>query len=417
MDCDRYAEANEIKTPTLQLMDICDDAIEIILKHLNLEELVNCADTNKRLNQIAQSVYSQKYRDCVLWFGNEDKGHDITEKHIRIDITAICFKLIRNFGKFIKTIEVGYVADLNVEDELNKNAARYKNMNEYVSEYCADSLEEITLFDFPFFKMNKPMKKLQKFCVHDHLINRKNRSAYLESISCMENLRCFMLESYKIGIPKALENYIPTLEEIYLKLYYYSDMDTFIQCLKMNQQIKKLHLNHQVGLRDNEILLSIANGSQIKELKLSLRRSDPFQNVQNCRFRTIEIFTFELITLNAVKDLTFDVLKELYYGSDFRCKKLYFDLTSISSCFMDFALRHKKLKKIQFKNNFITNVDLCKLQDELPELEEIVFNCVEEPMLKVLQKHFNRGWITIEIKNKSKASFKLQRLQNNSQSN
>lgn len=33
MDYDRYAESNEIETPTLQLMDLHDDVIKMILKH------------------------------------------------------------------------------------------------------------------------------------------------------------------------------------------------------------------------------------------------------------------------------------------------------------------------------------------------------------------------------------------------
>lgn len=410
IDCDRHVESFEIETPTLQLLDLCDDAIEIILKNLNLEELVNCADTNKRFNRIAQSVYSQKFRNSVLWFGSKDfiLFREITEKHIRFDITVLCFKIIRNFGRFIRTIQIGNVADENEEDELNKNSFRYKNLIEYVFEYCDDSLEEIKLIDFPFFKLNKPMKKLLKLDVFDHLLKWRNRTDYLESIKWMLNLRCFMLYMCnENGIPKALKNYIPTLEEVSLHLHSHSDVEAFIQFLQMNQQIKKLHLTLVIKLRDSEVLFSIANCSQIKELELSfLSRSGRLENVQNCRFKTVEVFSFNRESDGAVKDLTFDVLKELNYSS--------FDKISINSYFMDFALRHKKLKKIFFKDVFMNNANLYKIQDELTELEEIVFDDVKKPMSEVLREHFNRDWSMTEIRNNSKSVVKLQRNQINS---
>lgn len=52
MGCDQYSESNSKNT-----IHNCDDVIE------NPKELASCADTSKILQEIAQSIYSRKYRN------------------------------------------------------------------------------------------------------------------------------------------------------------------------------------------------------------------------------------------------------------------------------------------------------------------------------------------------------------------
>lgn len=66
MGCNQYSESNEMETAKIQFMDLCDDAIEKILGYLNPKELASCADTRKKLQEIAQSIYSRKYRNHLV---------------------------------------------------------------------------------------------------------------------------------------------------------------------------------------------------------------------------------------------------------------------------------------------------------------------------------------------------------------
>lgn len=383
MDCDKYPESNEPETSKLQLMDLRDDVIEKILEHLSIEELANCADTNKRLNGIAQSFYSRKHGNRSVWIG------DITYRWIQIykpieinDVDASCFKLIRNFGKFIRTIQLEGTLDLyqgrpigfrfkdcyekileSVEDP--SLCRKFKKLIEYIFEYCADSLEDIALIECPFFELNKPQKKLHTFVILD----KYGYKDYSESVKWMTNLRCFkMLIGNKPEIfPKVLKTCIPTLKEVQLKLCSRIDMLSFISFLQINPQLEKLFVAIKSEYNGKSAIIpSIAQYSQIKQLTL-VNIGDPLDQVPSCRFKTIEECSIDFSVLSQVKNLVFDELKELNFQHS---------LCKFESDFMTFVSRQKKLKKITFYAIYsIEENNFHRLQNELSELEEIVFYC------------------------------------------
>lgn len=393
MDCDQYSESKEFGTSKLQLMDLCDDIIEIILKNLDPKELANCADTNRRINKIAQPIYSRKYRNHLLWIKNTTDVYQHSFVPIKINVfDARRFKFIRNFGKFIRIIQL---EGRNVA--FQRNLFLDNKFIEYILEYCAASLEDITLVNCQFFKLNKSQKKLHTFAVHDHGRNKFGHD-YSESIKWMTNLRCFKMIIYdcpnSFGVPKALEMCIPTLEEVQLEIKSRNDIKPFIEFLRMNPQVETLFLflhNKTCNYNeiDDKVFLWIGQYSKIKQFNLIIMDDDYV--IANLRFKTIEVLTLTTFNISVSNDLIFDELKEL----NLQCGNW-----RIREDFIEFISRQKKLKKICFHNFYSMNEnDLYKLQNEMPELEEIVFNCAiactSQPK-SILKSNFSSNWIMTE---------------------
>lgn len=399
MDCDQYSESKEFGTSKLQLMDLCDDLIEIILKNLNPRELANCADINRRIKKIAQSIYSRKYRDHLLWIKNTTDVYQHSFEPIIIYVfDARRFKFIRNFGKFIRIIQFEGSNAIARYAAIQRDLFLDNKLIEYILEYCADSLEDITLVNCQFFKLNKTHEKLHTFAVHGR---NEFGHDYSESIKWMTNLRCFKMIKYRdpnsFGVPKALEMCIPTLEEVQLEIKSRNDIKTFMEFLRMNPQVKTLFLflhNDTCNYNeiDDKVFLWIGQNSKIKQFKLIAVRS--LDAIANLRFKTIEVLT--LSTLNiCVRNLNFDELRELNLECGNWC---------ISENFTRFISRQKKLKIICFYNfHSMKKNDLYKLQNEMPELEEIVFNCPIEgrnacksESKSILKSSFSSNWIMTE---------------------
>lgn len=415
IDCAQYSESNEVGTSKLQFMDLCDDVIEIIFGNLYPEELANCTYINKRINRIVQSIYSRKYGNLLLSIDNIAIEYKRLIEPIKINVTdARCFKLIRNFGKFIRIIHLeGSSAIAGTSNgALERNLFLHNKLIEYILEYCTDSLEDITLKNCPFFKFNKPQKKLHSFTFQNKFEFGHDCS---ESIKWITNLRCFKVIPALGGstawneIPKALEMCIPTLKEVQLLINSYDSAKTFIEFLKMNPQIETLSIIFKIHKLPpkcsyHEIFFSVAQYSQIKHLRIKFIDLVQSKQIEILRFKTVEMFTFDRFAFiqtmgyNDVfiaEDYIFDELKELNFG----CYPFY----NIDSYFMRFALRQKKLKKICFyefysmdENNFH------ELQNELPELKEIVFNCQIEGKFactssqSMLKTNFSSDWIMTE---------------------
>lgn len=101
----------EFEIIKLPFMDLPDNVIELILQKLSFENLVNFVDTNKRIHEIAKSIYSRKYGKYVLHIDGVrrvrklrvNRSHEIETS---VDIAPF-FKLIRNFGQLInRTIKI-----------------------------------------------------------------------------------------------------------------------------------------------------------------------------------------------------------------------------------------------------------------------------------------------------------------------
>lgn len=113
----KEAKISDDEATPIEFNDLCDNVINIILCDLELQDLANISDTNSRLRNIAASVFSRRYGNHVISFGVSIEP-DSAIRELRIDQLrlfknkmipkiyeiTIWFKILRNFGKFIKFI-------------------------------------------------------------------------------------------------------------------------------------------------------------------------------------------------------------------------------------------------------------------------------------------------------------------------
>lgn len=171
-------QSHNEKTPT-GFNDMCDNVIDLILCHLQLEDLANVSDTSKRLKNIAGSVFSRRHGHRLISFDAFHHSHDVSELEremrekttknycknkaiVRIHDAKIWFKLMRNFGGSIQFMRIECVCKVNSNVPVTNIPIAYENVIKYVFEYCSDSLEVLELKGYPFMLLNKPLSKLRQ---------------------------------------------------------------------------------------------------------------------------------------------------------------------------------------------------------------------------------------------------------------
>lgn len=115
---------NETSTTT-KFDDMCEDVIDMILCCLKLEDLANVSDTSRRLRSIAGSVFSRNHTNQLVSIDCFDPSDEMGRADIyviykdkpvvRIADAKVWFRLLRNFGSFIKYIRI----HMRCKDEMN----------------------------------------------------------------------------------------------------------------------------------------------------------------------------------------------------------------------------------------------------------------------------------------------------------
>lgn len=357
---------------------MCSDAIEKIITHLELLDLVNICGVSKRLQTIAKSIFSRKYSHWLIIIRFPKEGiiprtiHCRIEPIIRISDAKVWFKLIRNFGESIKYIRIE--CDYCFFGERIKPSLKY--IMEYILEYCADSLEVLELKKYPFTPLNGRLKKLKKlfaFCY-----------GQCDAIEYIPNVNCLWISI----IPKILENIcFSNMNELHTSDEYHTS-ESFLSFLRSNRQIKKLDV---IIYSDANFILSSINEilPELKTLKIHLCSSltrELKEQILFYRFKTVE--NFKIDDYHYIGSFGFDSLKRLSLAN----------LKNGNSFWVNSVIRMKKLKILKFLHagDLIGNYQI--LLTELTELEVIII-CISTPdESKVLIKSLGREWEQIQMK-------------------
>lgn len=366
---------------TVEFNDMCDDVIEMILRHLQLEDLVNISDTSTRLRAIAGPVFSRNHAHrllCIEVFHYSliiDSYRDILRKRIpyyrpcdpivRISDAKIWFKLMRNFGGSVKRIHIQEAETLSQESSIPQ---AMENLSKYIFEYCGDSLETLDVEIFKFLTFNKPLTRLEEFCARTH---RRN---ILEILEFMPNVRSVRLDT----IPKTIAKFYWKLERIELKLEKYSDVETFISFARLNPQIKHLKLDCGYKCHHRALFSTIADiFTQLKTLKLNELAID------RIRFKTVEKLSVH--TFYWRDNIHFDNLKKVTL-------RVFRDYDGL--CLMKFARQNRRLKilKCDLHETFLQDGYIPSLLKELSELEEFIVYSFSDFDVNYFKKLLGGEW-------------------------
>lgn len=130
-----------------KLTSLDNDCLEQIFKYLPLKDLLNVADSNKRLKEVADTVFALNYgeKELNLIDSNEVLGANLitssTEIHVG-DLKAT-LQVLRCFGQSISKLVINRSGDKNHSDA-QFNAILYTILS-HVNVFCTESLTDIKI--------------------------------------------------------------------------------------------------------------------------------------------------------------------------------------------------------------------------------------------------------------------------------
>lgn len=130
------------------LTDLNIDCLESILDYLQLGDLLNVSDSNKRLNYASKFVFIRKYGNCAFQFGDftsksrqshihvyNNRSYNIHGLKTFLVYSKSSLQLLRNFGPFIHQI-------LLYDDKTNNLRFVYID---YINDFCSETLDILSV--------------------------------------------------------------------------------------------------------------------------------------------------------------------------------------------------------------------------------------------------------------------------------
>lgn len=325
-----------------EITDLNDDCLEHIFKKLNFVDLVNVAHTCKRFKWPVELAYASKYGKTNVtikywkcdknklyeegvwdhgWYGN--KVYDL----------LFALRLLRCFGQFIPELTVDYLSS-GPEKHLDC-------LDEYVNEYCADSLKKIQLKHAPEKAMNhlkQPFAIVESVSFH---FGRLENSIidFNKWFPRMQTLNFW--DSYPVNT-SCIQHHFPNLDDLSLCSYF--ENDTFnrtniIEVLRLNPQLKRLCLRGE--LVNVAFIQSISEYLQsIDTLSIGCNQNF-FETIDGViHFQNVTNFTLHIGYMRTMPALpfAFDKLESLtLFGESLR----------LNADFLNFIQQTQSLKKVE----------------------------------------------------------------------
>lgn len=268
---------------SIKITDLNSDCLEKIFDHLSAFELVNVADSNTQLKNVAETVYKRKYSQLVLLLNPRGKvsfgvsfalSHSCYEKNVceesqiarilhfifrsrtlRSLFPIYCddscgrtmkmaFPLLRCFGHLITSLKL-----CNVNNRKGSFVPNLCHIDTYISKYCTKSLVRIHLAGISavdFVHVDKPFPNIEVLEFERCLIGSK-LSQFNRWFPKMRHL--YINESVFVRRGDLMEHF-PDLEELTLvtsESIYSRDSEFTQECyevmLALNLQLKKFKTN------------------------------------------------------------------------------------------------------------------------------------------------------------------------------
>lgn len=135
-----------------KITDVNSDCLEKIFEYLDIDDLLHVADSNKWLQISAGSVFCHKFgQQKVQLTDIYPKYGAVFQRDGTIVVGGLktCLQLLRCFGEFVKNLDISFV------DSTKKH---HFLMDQYINEFCADSLIELRVYG----RLTSLMKDVKK---------------------------------------------------------------------------------------------------------------------------------------------------------------------------------------------------------------------------------------------------------------
>lgn len=339
----------------MKLTDVKIVCLEEILEFLDIKDLLNAADANKRLRRAATSVFEREYgkmpwimeqlpkhpdplREISLSWDYRDLFYiDESTDTYFIEKRKLAFQLVRCFGSLLPSINCFYQYP-GVDRDEGISDVEYQFIN-YIYEFCSETIETLKLdigdWNRTLMNFTTPFKQVKQLCITNLKrercpntdpteINCLNRlfpqmRSLLIAFDCSPFIHAGCIAQYfpnieelsiYVHVPfpvkrcdECLENYREVVRlNPQLKRFEFTTLTAFteliVHCAEHLQNIERLDLNFSTGYDPNFTIDAILHFKNVKHLKAKTRSRGFHWNymdvVDKLTFDHLETFTLQV---------------------------------------------------------------------------------------------------------------------------
>lgn len=337
---------DKIVMNSICVTDVNNDCLEKIFERLTLLELLNVADCNKWLIDAACMVYYRRYGQKMIKLqdiGDSRKEKLIeTEDDIELSGLRICLRFLRCFGHLILKLDVSY----NLADQ---NYCDY--MDQYITEYCVNSLIKITISSYQKGSLDW-LKKLLPKIQELRFINCKLDKELTEFHKWFPNLRSLEFEGNTfISNPEFISHHFPHLEHLTTEF----NENTLVG-IQLNPQLRSLHIH---WIFDAKLLQrAIIHLQHLEHFQIHCFDKDLLDfNGNRIHFKQVKVFKMICNVVSQGIDIpipfTFGTLEEFSFESE-----------GIFEGFFDFVQANPTIQKLNLGGLTRRAITISKIQSE-----------------------------------------------------
>lgn len=342
----------------LKLTDVGIDCLERILRYLPLNDLMNVADTNKQLKEVAELVFLLKHGNTILRIlGFDFPINKFFENRVEIcsvDLKII-LQLLRCFGYLLHRLEI----DIDIRkrlvaiDNVELVNVYIDHLIVYIKQYCVETLTELNISNSPNGLLNRFEGPFPN--VHTAFV----RSSDLPNVSLNEffpKLKRLTYRCHQISDLANIESNIQTLDHL----------EIINWCRENNELFRTIQLNPRLQSLGVPFFV-IYQGINEKIPHLTDLRVDA------TGWSEIDPIEFHFKTVKRL-EIQYDVFRQRLFSSE-NLDELVLKfsasqpLRNLEEEFYKFIARHTSVRKLKIIATSL-ELKLPKLQNMLPLLEE-----------------------------------------------
>lgn len=374
----------------MKFTDLNIDCLEIVLEYLELIDLLNVADSTKRLNKVAELVFVREHGKKDVNFGgtqvSQNRSFRISPFTIDIEDLKTGLQLLRCVGGAVSEININASSDFYDPPEIDAKICYY------ISKYCAKHLNFLGIYysSYLFKHFDGPFPNLTHFCFVTCNDGFNEEFRLNELFPNMKHLSCF-IEGEDYSFYEFNIKHFPHLNKLSILDSCNSAQPirkyALIQLLQLNPQLKELWICRILPSPNDwdtsSIWHAVDSLQNIETLSFSLKSSTIFDNRANIiHMKSVKTFdanlhidytnifdfkhanTFELPT--RILPFSFEKLEKFRVSF---CEGAFVKISIINQ-FYDFIDNHPSITDLTIRSG-IVRFDWLKLAKSLPLLVKI----------------------------------------------
>lgn len=397
----------ELSKSNTQIIDLTIDCLEEIFEYLDLHDLLNVADSNKRLNKAAGLVFSRKHgnkyvlnRERPSYWGFPEKDGE----YLGITDNCSSLRLVRCFGHSISGISI---------DCFMCNQEFYTELFRYVNKYCTQSLVKLHVRGYRhniFDDIQKPFEKVEKVLFEYCTVN-VDQTMFNEVFPQMRHLTFF---SNKIEDSRCIGACFSKLEHFKYSPnvnHNYNPIEHHKLFVRLNPQLKTVALHGHFG--QTFIRKMSEHLYQLEELRIgSLYASilsNPVIDMSQVHFKSVKKYEIDMTNDRRMFSMfapSFDQLADFTVDGitpddllDFVKKNPKIIKLKIRDSTMCFNLNDENLLKIAKALSSLSDIDVSEANWNGYSIHGVTRVMVELKQLKMFKFMLNQSY-AVRLRNK-----------------